>query len=105
MPNGLALATSISAIFSCVTLYYFLRKKIGDFNLVNTLVVSIKSISCSVLMGLVVIFLFRIIETFSSTVIALIISVSIGILIYFILSVLFRVPLALNWVRKITKRI
>ncbi|GFI40472.1 murein biosynthesis integral membrane protein MurJ [Thomasclavelia cocleata] len=103
--NGLALATSISAIFSCVTLYYFLRKKIGDFNLVNTLVVSIKSISCSVLMGLVVIFLFRIIETFSSTVIALIISVSIGILIYFILSVLFRVPLALNWVRKITKRI
>ncbi len=56
-------------------------------------------------MGLVVIFLFRIIETFSSTVIALIISVSIGILIYFILSVLFRVPLALNWVRKITKRI
>ena len=75
--NGLALATSISAIFSCVTLYYFLRKKIGDFNLVNTLVVSIKSISCSVLMGLVVIFLFRIIETFSSTVIALIISVSI----------------------------
>lgn len=48
--NGLALATSISAIFSCVTLYVFMTKKIGNFGIARTSLAILKSLLSSAVM-------------------------------------------------------
>lgn len=51
--NGLALATSLSAVYSCVMLYVLLRKKIGDYGLRSMLRVGLKSALGCVPMGAV----------------------------------------------------
>ena len=50
--NGLAAATSISAVFHCLYLYFALRRKIGDFGASVTASVVIKSLSAAVVMVL-----------------------------------------------------
>ena len=42
--NGLALATSLSAIYSCIFLYILLRKRIGDCGFKNMLIIALKSV-------------------------------------------------------------
>ena len=56
--NGLALATSLSALYSTVTLYVFLRKKIGDFGFKKMLMVAFKSAIGCVPMAIVARFLY-----------------------------------------------
>ena len=48
--NGLAIATTVSAVFHSIVLYVLLRKQIGDFGLKSTAIVSAKSaISCVIM--------------------------------------------------------
>lgn len=49
--NGLALATSFSAVFSCVTLFVLLRKRIGDFGSSEIVQVFVKSLAGSLVIG------------------------------------------------------
>ena len=49
--RGLALATSLTAVFSCVTLYVLLRRKIGDYGFGKTKTILMKSVLGCVPMG------------------------------------------------------
>lgn len=49
--NGLALATSFSAVFSCVMLFVLLRKRIGDFGSSEMFQVFVKSLAGSLVIG------------------------------------------------------
>ena len=51
--GGLALATSISALFSTVLLFISFRKKVGSFGLKNITISIIKVLFASLIMGLV----------------------------------------------------
>jgi putative peptidoglycan lipid II flippase len=55
--RGLALATSISATVSSMLLIYGLRKKIGPFGFMNSVKCGLKSLTASMVMGIVVYFL------------------------------------------------
>src|SRR5699024_192757 len=57
--RGLALATSISAIITVITLLYHLRKKIGKLGLKAMTQSSIKTLISSVIMGIVVYFIYN----------------------------------------------
>lgn len=91
--GGIALGTSISALYSATALLYLLRKKIGSLGLKDILLEFIKFLSAGIMMG-VSTWLFyyylspmlNIKETF-----ALILSVLIAVIIYFILIIIFRV--------------
>lgn len=84
---GLAFATSISAIFTAITLLYDLRKKIGNLGLRSMIQSSVKTLISSVIMGIAVYFTYnfsmatlnpsRMIELM-----ILIASVLIGIIVY-----------------------
>lgn len=100
--KGLALATSISAIFSAGFLVIILRKKIGTFDTSRTIKCAVKSIIASFIMGFIVYYLYGIL-TFTNIgegfgeIISLLISISIGGLVYFILIYLFKIE-EINWV-------
>lgn len=99
--KGLALATSISAIFNCVALYVLLRKKIGDFGILSTLAVAIKSVIASAVMSVSVWYLYSNLQNVIADIAVLFISVFAGIIVYLILSlILINAPL-INVVKKI----
>ena len=81
--NGLALATTISAVFSCVTLYVMLRKHIGDFGLKSMLITILKSaISCAV-MAVAVILVQNYLISALPELVGLIVCVLAGVIAYF----------------------
>ena len=103
--NGLALATSISAVFQCLILYVLLRKKIGDFGLKATLFSLGKGLLAAIIMALAVSFAYQLLASAMATVIArLLLSVILGLLVYAILVLLFRVPAALGIWNRVFKR-
>ena len=55
--RGLALATSISAIVASILLIYGLKKKIGSFGLMKSVKCGLKALVASIVMGIVVYFL------------------------------------------------
>lgn len=103
--NGLALATSISAIFNSIILYILLRKKIGDFGLKSFVSVGIKSLVSSGIMAITIIGGSKYISDFvTSEMLQLIISVSLGAIIYFIIGLVFRTEPMMSVVNKLVKR-
>ena len=81
--NGLALATTISAVFSCVTLYVMLRKHIGDFGLKSMLITILKStISCAV-MAVAVILVQKYLISALPELVGLVVCVLAGVVAYF----------------------
>lgn len=80
--GGLALATSISAIFCTLLLMISLRRKIGPFGMKNIFGSLIKIIIASILMGVGVKIVFSIILTNVSFNISLIVSIAFGIVLY-----------------------
>src|SRR5699024_7864586 len=94
--NGLALATSLSAIITAITLLYHLRKKIGNLGLKAMTQSSVKILISSVIMGVVVYFSYnslvnalnpsRLIEL-----ILVLLTVGIGITVYVIILYLLKV--------------
>lgn len=82
---GLALATSISAIFCTGLLFISLRKKIGPFG-IKSLIISFTKILCaSIVMGLIAKFSYNHLITTISSNFSILIAIGIGVLIYFII--------------------
>jgi putative peptidoglycan lipid II flippase len=83
--GGLALATSISAIFCTVLLFISLRKKIGPFGMKNITISFIKILCASLVMGLIAKFSYNTLLTYINANLSLIISIGIGAVTYFII--------------------
>jgi len=80
--GGLALATSISAIFTTILLFISLRKRIGPFGIKNMSTSFIKILGASLIMGLVTKLTFITLTNYTSQNLSLIISIGIGAIIY-----------------------
>ncbi len=81
--GGLALATSISAIFCTVLLFISLRKKIGSFGMKSISISFIKILCASLVMGLMAKLLYNYLTVFISPTLSLLISIGIGAVVYF----------------------
>jgi putative peptidoglycan lipid II flippase len=81
--GGLALATSISAIFCTGLLFASLRKKIGHFGMKNVTISFIKIMVASVLMGVVAKLAYTALTSYTGQNLSLIISVATGASVYF----------------------
>lgn len=80
--SGLALATSISAIFGTILLFKSLRSKIGSFGMKNLIISFIKIIVSSLLMSLLAKFIYNFSIDIVGQNIALIVAILIGIVMY-----------------------
>ena len=93
---GLALASSLADTLTIPLFFYFLRKRIGNIGMKNSLNIFIKSFTSSVVMGVVVYFVFK----YSSmtlaggklyTLLSMIISAVAGIAVYFVFMIIMKV--------------
>lgn len=94
--RGLALATSLANTITSILLLYFLRKKIGAFGISGSLVVLLKSLGSSIIMGFVAHFTYEFLYGFfgvgnTGLLLSLLGSVALASLVYFILMVLLKV--------------
>mgnify|MGYP000866754191 CR=1 FL=1 len=89
--GGLALATSISAVFCTGLLFVSLRKKVGPFGMKNITISFFKILLASGIMGVVAKVSFHLSLPYLSQNQSLIISVGIGALIYFVMIYLLKV--------------
>ncbi len=83
--GGLALATSIAAIFSTGLMLFFLRKKIGPFGTKNISISFLKILFSSLIMGTLAKLLFHYIDDILNQNLSLIIVVMTGLMIYFVI--------------------
>ncbi|QUI25001.1 murein biosynthesis integral membrane protein MurJ [Vallitalea pronyensis] len=83
--NGLALATSISAIATIILLSISLRRKIGQFGIKEIIFNFIKILGSSIIIGIVAKMLFLQLQSILYETISLAISVSIAAILYFII--------------------
>lgn len=82
---GLALATSISAVFCAGLLFIQLRKKIGPFGMKNISIVFLKILFASLVMGVITKLSYNTLLDFRSDNISLCIAIIFGALSYFII--------------------
>ncbi|WP_342480556.1 murein biosynthesis integral membrane protein MurJ [Paenibacillus sp. FSL L8-0340] len=94
--GGLALATSISAIFTTALLFISLTKKIGDFGLRVMFVNFFKTFISSMIMALGAQLLFFCLSSKFSSNISLVISILSGVAIYSILIYIMKIEIVLN---------
>jgi len=83
--GGLALATSLSAIGTSILMFVSLRKKIGGFSIRKVIIIFIKILTSSVLMGIIARFSYNNVINYFSQNSSLLISFLIGTIIYFII--------------------
>lgn len=103
--HGLALATSLSAVFNCTGLYVLLRKKIGDFYFANTIKVIVKSFFACLIMSLSVkLVYYAFMKHNTSILISLLVSTVIGIVVYGLAVIVLKIKPALEILGKISKR-
>lgn len=88
--NGLALATSLSAVYSCVMLYILLRKKIGDFGFRRMLAVALKSVIGCVPMAVTALLVYKQPWIQNMGIVGLIICVLTSCIVYFAVELLIR---------------
>jgi putative peptidoglycan lipid II flippase len=101
--GGLALATSISAIFCTVLLFISLRKKIGPFGMKSTTISFIKILCASLVMGVIVKVSYNALLNIISANLSLILSIGIGAMAYFIIIYFMKieeVDVIVNFVKK-----
>lgn len=106
--RGLALATTISSIVSTIIAVYLLRKKIGSFGFMSSVISGVKTLGASVIMGVIALFTHRFLASTlgvgtMNELIALVGAVGIGAVVYFALIYLFKVD-EVNWVLGMVKR-
>ncbi len=90
--NGLAIATSISAIFNSIILYILLRKKIGDFGTKRLFNVGVKSIiSAAAMAGTILVAREPLQLLISNELISLLFLVGLGAFVYFVMGLILRV--------------
>lgn len=105
--RGLALATSISAIITSLLLLYGLKKKIGSFGFAKSVKCGLKSLTASVIMGVIIYFLnSALTESVGGgtmlRLVVLLVSVGVGALIYFMLIHIFRID-EVDWIIKVVR--
>lgn len=83
--GGLALATSISAIFCTVLLFISFRKKVGSFGMKNITISSIKILCASLVMGAIAKISYNILFKYIGANLSLIVAIIIVAVIYFII--------------------
>lgn len=83
--GGLALATSISAIFCTVLLFISFRNKIGPFGMKNIAISFIKVSCASIVMGVIARLLYDILIKNIGANLALIVAIIIGTVVYFVM--------------------
>ncbi|MFX0560697.1 murein biosynthesis integral membrane protein MurJ [Tepidibacillus infernus] len=83
--GGLALATSISAIFGTILLFISLRKKIGSFGMRKITTSFIKILVASLLMGVIAKLSYITTTEFVTQNLSLIVSIGIGAITYFLM--------------------
>ena len=89
--GGLALATSVSALFTTVLLFISLRKKIGPFGVRNIAISITKIICASLIMGVVAKLAYGILLNYLGANLSLIITIIIGIIVYFVIIFFMRI--------------
>jgi len=92
--GGLALATSISAIFCTILLIISLQKKIGSFNLKYSLICCIKVLAVSILIGIFAKLSYLTLTVYVSANISLLLSFLLGAILYMIIIYLLKIPAA-----------
>lgn len=80
--GGLALATSISAIFGTGLLFVSLRKKVGPLGMKDISISFVKILGASILMGLMAKLAFNALTSYLSQNLALIAAIGVGVLVY-----------------------
>ncbi len=89
--NGLAIATSISAIFNSIILYILLRKKIGDFGTKRLFSVLIKSIiSAGAMAGVILLAKAPLVALAGNGLVSLLLLVGVGAAVYFAVGLVLR---------------
>lgn len=83
--GGLALATSISAIFCTVLLFISFRKKVGPFGMKHITISSIKILCASLIMGVVAKLSYDVLLKYIGANLSLILAIIIGAVVYFFL--------------------
>ncbi|MDN6268360.1 MAG: murein biosynthesis integral membrane protein MurJ [Tetragenococcus koreensis] len=81
--NGIALATSLSAILTALLMYFTLKKKIGSLGLKNTIVLSGKVGLASLIMGIVSLGIFYLLTNYFGSNISLLLTIVCAVLTYF----------------------
>lgn len=94
--RGLALATSISSIFTTLMLFYNLRKKLGRLEIIKILSIFLKTLFSSLIMGIVVyLFYYKLGASLNQgnviQALFLLFSVGIGVFVYFFMLLIFKV--------------
>ena len=89
--NGIALATSVSAIVGAILLFFSLRRKIGSLHLKILLKNFLKIIFASLVMGFLVFIFYNYFSSSSNQVIVLLVTVVIGSATYFLLIFLLKI--------------
>lgn len=90
--GGLALASSLSSIIGIILLIIALKRKIGDFGISKISKLLIQSIAGSIIMSMLSKVMYNIIYNYTSnTIIALFISVIIGVFVYFSIMLIMKV--------------
>jgi putative peptidoglycan lipid II flippase len=110
---GIALATSISSLFCVVLLFFSLRKKIGPFGEKKIIIIAIKSISASIVMGIITKLSYGFIDNilgigFINEFITLAVSIIAGAVVYTISMLILKVDeidIVLDKLRNLIKRI
>lgn len=107
--RGLALATSISAIVSTLSLFYHLRKKLGPLGIGSMLNALTKTLAASLLMGLVVYLVYyklgaTLPQEKALQTLMLLLSVIAGVMVYFMMLVILRVKEVRLLVKTIMRR-
>ena len=98
--NGLALSTSLSAIFNSIALYIFLKKKIGNFGTKENLIVGLKSVISSVVMACgVFIFSNLLHKVIFNEFGLLVLLVFFGMCIYLLMSCLLKTSPIVKWMK------
>ncbi|MEV5029139.1 murein biosynthesis integral membrane protein MurJ [Paenibacillus sp. LPE1-1-1.1] len=83
--GGLALATSISAIFCSILLFWSLKKKIGPLATKGITSTFIKILCASLLMGVIAKLSYNTLINYTSSNLSLITSVCLGLVVYFVI--------------------
>lgn len=102
--NGLAISTSISAMFNCIILAIIFHKRHGNIGLKKIMIDFVKCMICSIVMCGCILFLQRLLSLLEiSELLSLFIQVFTGIIIYLVLSLCVRSSVLMPYVLKIVK--
>ena len=103
--GGLALATSLSAIFISIMLFRKLGQKIGALGLKNMIISLCKIVSASIVMGVIARLLFDFLTIAHSQNLSLLLSIASGAAIYFVLILFMKIEDVDAVIKAVRKRI